>query len=259
MKNVLALALVLACGTAFAHDAVETSVLGYDEKPGATVPLDLHFTGENGEPVSLAEIVKAPTLLSLVYYHCADQCGLLTTNLAQALAAVRAVPGSDYRVVTVSFDDAETTAQAREKKAIAMSILPAGYPADDWRFLTGDARDIRELTDAVGFRFVRRGDDFDHPLGLVVLSPTGKIVRYMRGTDFLAADLRLAMMEASSGRVSAAIGKVLRLCMAYDPRNNRLAFDLIRVGGTVTLALAAGLAAFVAVRSRKRIRREVPK
>ncbi len=257
MKNVLALALVLVCGTAFARDAGEASVLGFDEKPGATVPLDLHFTGENGEPVSLKEIVKAPTLLALVYYHCANECGLLTSNLAEALAAVRAEPGTDYRVVTVSFDDTETPAQAREKKAIAMSILPAGFSAGDWRFLTGDAREIGALTDAVGFHFVRRGDDFDHPLGLVVLSPAGKIVRYVRGTDFLAADLRLAMMEASSGRVSAAIGKALRLCLTYDARSNRLAFDILRVGGTVTLVLAAGLAAFVAARSRKRREREV--
>ncbi len=257
MKNVLAFVLLLVCGIAFAHNADETTVPGFDEKPGAMVPLDLHFTGENGEPVSLGEIVKAPTLLMLVYYHCADACGLLVANLAQTLAAVRAEPGSDYRVVTVSFDDTETPAQAREKKAIAMSILPQGFPSEDWRFLTGDARDVDALADAIGFHSLRRGNDFDHPLGVVVLSPSGRIVRYMRGADFLAADLRLAMMEASSGRVSAAIGKMLRICMAYDPRNNRLAFDILRAGGTVTLALAAGLAAFLAIRSRKRRTKEV--
>src|SRR5512146_2975044 len=102
MKNVLACALVLACGAVFAHDADGPSVPGFDENPGAMVPLALRFTGENGEPVRLGDIVGAPTLLMLVYYHCADQCGLLTTNMASALAEVRAEPGSDYRVVTVS-------------------------------------------------------------------------------------------------------------------------------------------------------------
>jgi protein SCO1/2 len=257
MGNVLALALLLVCGTAFAHDADGSSALGFDERPGALIPLDLRFTGEDGEPVALRSIVTAPTLVALVYYHCANECGLLTANLAETLAAVQAEPGRDYRVVTVSIDDREGPPQAREKKAIAMSILGAGFPAGDWRFLTGDARDIDALTDAVGFHFARRGDDFDHPLGLVVLSPAGKIVRYMRGTDFLATDLRLAMMEASSGRVSAAIGKVLRLCLSYDPSSNRLAFDILRAGATVTLAVAAGLAAFVALRSRKRRTREV--
>jgi protein SCO1/2 len=166
-------------------------------------------------------------------------------------------PGRDYRVVTVSFDETETPEQAREDKAIAMSILGSGFPPEAWRFLTGDSPEIRRLTDAVGFRFQRRGDDFDHPLGLVVLSPAGKVVRYMRGAEFLAADLRLALMEASEGRIGATVGKVLRYCLTYDPRSKRLALDIVKVGGAVTLMTAAALAVFVAAGARRRRQREV--
>ena len=244
MKNVAALLLVLVCALARAHDQ-EPLPLGFDEKPGALVPLDLVFQGEGGEPVRLDDIVDSPTILVLLFYHCHNACALLPTNLAAALAAMTGEPGRGYRVLTVSFDDRETPEQARQKKAIAMSMLPPAFPPDAWRFLTGEAPEIRRLTDSVGFRFERRGDDFDHALGLVVLSPSGKIVRYMRGTEFLPADLKLALMEASDERVGATIGKVLRYCLTWDPRSNRMALDIVKVGGGVTLLMAAGLALFL--------------
>ncbi len=256
MKNVAALLLVLGCVLAQAHDQEPLS-LGFDEKPGSLVPLDLTFRAEGGEPVRLADIVDVPTILMLVFYHCHNACALLPTNLAATLAVMQGEPGRDYRVLTVSFDERETPEEAREKKAIAMSILPPGYPPEAWRFLTGDAPQIRALTDAVGFRFERRGDDFDHPLGLVVISSAGKVVRYMRGSEFLAADVKLALLEASEGRIGATIGKVLRYCLTYDPKSRRLALDIVKVGGAVTLAMMAVLAVFVTAGGRKRREREV--
>jgi len=258
MKNVLALVLVLACGSISAHDGHDEPLsLGFDERPGALIPLDLAFRAEHGERLVLREVVTRPTLFMFVYYDCSNACALLPTNLAMTLGSVSAEPGADYRVLTVSFDERETPEQAREKKVIAMSIVPPGFPQDAWRFLTGDGPQIRALADSVGFRFEPRGDDFDHPLGLVVVSPKGKIVRYIRGTEFLAADLRLALMEASDERVGATIGKILRYCLTYDPRSKRLALDIVKVGGAVTLMLVAALAAFLALAGRRRRSREV--
>ena len=108
------------------------------------------------------------------------------------------------------------------------------------------------MANAVGFRYTRDGDDFDHPLGLVILSPQGKIVRYMTGTDFLPVDLKMSLLEASTGTVGPTIAKVLRLCFSYDPQNKKLVFNTLRVTAIVTLAVAAALVLYLLIAGRRR-------
>jgi protein SCO1 len=259
MIKVLACVLLAAAWPAFSHDGAADDVvqtLGFDEKPGAYIPLDLTLADENGRRVKLADYITAPTVLSFVYFRCANACALLPTNLAQTLSLMSGEPGRDYKVLTVSFDPTDGPVQARDKKKLALSMLPAGFPADDWLFATGDPRDIEALTDAVGFHYAKRGDDFDHPLGLVVVSPRGRIARYLRGMDFLASDLRLATMEASNERFGAAVGKLLRYCLTYDPKSNRMALDIIKVGGAVTLSFAAALVVWLLATGRRRQKKE---
>ncbi|HEY9595495.1 MAG TPA: SCO family protein, partial [Spirochaetia bacterium] len=174
--------------------APRDGAVGIEEKLGEYVPLDARFTDENGGKVSLSQLVTRPTILALVYYRCPNVCDYLLTGLAGVLGAVDASPGSDFDVVTVSIDPEEGTTDAQKARRISLETVGRPFPPAAWRFLTGDEADIAKVADAVGYRYVRRADGFDHPVALVILSPKGKIVRYMNGTDFLPADLKLSLL-----------------------------------------------------------------
>ncbi len=252
-------AMVVLAGAALAPEArAATPVaavfdgVGIDEHLGGYVPLDAAFTGEDGKPVALRDIVTQPTILALVYYRCPNACDYLLTSMADTFRVLPAEPGRDYRVLTISIDERETPAEARTARRIGLESIQKPFPPEAWRFLTGDAVQIHRVADAIGFHFVRNGNDFDHPLGLVILSPQGKIVRYMTGTDFLPIDLKMSLLEASTGTVGPTIAKVLRICFSYDPQSHRFVFRSLQVTATVTLALAAGFVLYLLLSGRKR-------
>jgi protein SCO1/2 len=226
--------------------------VGIEEHLGSTIPLDATFTGEDGKTVVLRDLVRVPTILTLVYYRCPNACDYMLTGMASLLAAVGEGAGKDYQVITISIDESETTADALKAKRIGIESIQEPFPSDAWRFLVGSKAEIRRVSDAIGFHFVRNGEEFDHPLGLVILSAQGKIVRYMTGTDFLPVDLKMSLLEASAGRVGPTIAKVLRVCFSYDPQSHRFVFKTLQVTATITLALAAGFALYLIISGRRK-------
>jgi protein SCO1/2 len=226
--------------------------VGIEEHLGSTVPLDAAFTLEDGSPTTLGALIRSPTILALVYYKCPNACDYLLTGMASVLKLLPATPGKDYQVITMSIDEHESIADAKSAKKIGLESIEAPFPPDAWRFLTGTEKDIRSVADAVGFHYVRNGADFDHPLGLVILSPKGTIVRYITGTDFLPVDLKMSIMEASTGTIGPTIAKVLRFCFSYDPQNRNFVFNTLKVTGIVTVILASGLVLYLVLASRKR-------
>ena len=143
-----------------------------------------------------------------------------------------------------------------EKKKLYFKMIEKPFPEDAWKFLTGDIENIRKLTDSVGFHFKRVGEDFEHPVSLVILAPDGKIVRYMYGADPLPFDLKIALVEASQGRIGPTIAKVVRFCFRYDPKANKLVFNLLKVTGTVTLLFALSFVLFLLFKGRKQNNKE---
>ncbi len=241
---------LLLCVTAYAHieQTQESSVVGLNPKLGQYIPLDLVFNDEGGHPVSLGNLIHKPTILALVYLHCPNVCSLLLQNLAGTLNQLADEPGKAYEVLSVSFDETEKPPLALEKKKLYLKMIEKPFPEDGWRFLTGDKENIRRLTDAVGFHFKRKGEDFEHPVSLIILSPDGKIVRYMYGADVVPFDLKMALIEASHGRIGPAISKVVQFCFSYDPKANKLVLNMLKVTGTVTLLFALSFVAFLLLR-----------
>jgi len=230
----------------------DLSGIGIGEKLGRLVPLDLTFQDENGSAVRLRQLIHAPVILTPVYLHCPNVCSLLLQNLADTLDKLPGEPGRDYVALAVSFDETEKPDLARQKKQMYLKMIRKPFPEDAWRFLTGDRENIHKLTDAIGFHFKRVGEDFEHPVSLIILAPDGKIVRYMYGADPLPFDLKLALVEASEGRIGPTIAKVVRFCFSYDPKANKLVFNMLRVTGTVTLLFALSFALFLIFKGRKR-------
>jgi protein SCO1/2 len=130
-------------------------------------------------------------------------------------------------------------------------MIQKPFPGDAWRFLTGDKENIQKLTEAVGFHFKRVGEDFEHPVSLIILSPEGKIIRYMYGADFLPFDLKMALIEASQGRIGPAISKVVRFCFSYDPKGQKLVFNTLKVTGIVTILFALSFILFLLFKGKR--------
>jgi len=226
--------------------------IGIDEKLGSQVPLDLTFATETGDSVKLGDLVKSPTILSFLYYGCSDACGTLLMGVATVLRSFADKPASAPNVIFISVSDRETPAIAMKTHAICFESIQRPYPADRWHFLTGSAQNIKKITDAVGFRFVKKGDDYDHPLGLIILSPRGRVMRYINGTDFLPMDISLSLMEAAKGTVQPSIARVLRFCFSYDPKSRAFVFNILRVSATVIFSLLGIFIAYLIFSTRKK-------
>lgn len=221
------------------------SDIGIDQKLGDLISLDLSFYDEKGYPVRLRELIHSPTILAPVYYGCPNVCSFLLTNLAGTLNKMPSEPGKEYNVLALSFDEREKPDLASEKKKMYLKMIEKPFPEGAWRFLTGDQENIRGLMDSIGFHFRREGNDFLHPVSIIILSSEGKIVRYLYGTDFLPFDLKMALLEASEGRVGPTISKVLHFCFSYDPQGRKYVFNTLKVTGTVTLFFAVSFIVFL--------------
>lgn len=236
-------------GPVLASDAAAKA--GLTERLGEKIPLDLTFRDESGKPVRLGDLVTVPTIILPVYYSCTNECNFLQGGLASALPGVKRTPGTEYRVISLSFDETETPALASKYKRMYLASMNTPFPEDGWRFLTGDARNIRRLTDAAGYHFQRGKRDFIHPVASFVIARDGTIVRYLYGTTFLPKDLTLALLEARDGKVGVTIRKVVGYCFTFDPKEKTYVFNLLRVSATVVITGAAAFLAFLLLTGRR--------
>jgi protein SCO1/2 len=233
--------------------------VGFDQRMGERVPLDLAFRDATGRTVRLGDLFDGrPVVLSLVYFDCPMLCPLTLAGLASSLKPLEPSVGDEFQVVTVSFAPGETAAMAAEAKRRALALYGRDGAERGWHFLTGDAVAIRRLTDAVGFRFTydeERGE-YAHAAGIVLLTPEGRVGRYFFGTEYPARDLRLGLVEATDGTIGSAIDQVLLFCFHYDPaigRYSAAAWNLVRAAGAATVL---ALAAFLVVMLRRERRRD---
>jgi len=220
--------------------------VGFDQRLGAQVPLDLPFRDEAGRDVHLGDYFTGkPVILVLAYYRCPRLCTLVLNGVMESLQELAFKAGDEFQVVAVSFDARETPEIAAAKKAAYLERY--GRPGSEagWHFLTGDQPAIDRLTEAVGFRYHydAQQDQFAHASGVVVLTPGGKISRYFYGIRYEPRDLRLALVEASQNKIGSVVDQLLLLCYHYDPARGRYAatvVNLVRLGGVLTVLALGG-------------------
>ncbi len=221
--------------------------IGFDQKIGDSVPLDLAFRDEAGKTVHLRDYLgRRPVVLSLVYFDCPMLCGMTTDGLVRSLRALRLSVGTDFDVLSVSFDPRETPEMASAKKGPVMRQYGRQGGAEGWHFLTGDKASVDALTRSVGFRYVWDAEQkqFAHATGILLLTPQGRIARYFFGIEYPAKDLRLGLIEASEERLGNVVDQLLLLCYHYDPKVGRYTAtvqNLVRGGAALTLAAVVGL------------------
>jgi protein SCO1/2 len=246
-------ALLLALVTPARGDTARPPILrdvDFAQQIGTQLPLDTPLRDEQGRAVTLRDFFAAgqPVVLVPAYYRCPQLCGLVQNGLASALRGLPLDVGRDFQVVTFSFDPSEPSELAARKKAAMLDAYRRRGADAGFHFLTGDAEGVRRLTDAIGFRYayddVRR--EFAHASGLVVATPGGVVSHYLYGVEFAPRDLKLALVEASAGKLGSAVDRLMLFCFMYDPatgRYSRLALGAVRAGGAATvLLLVAGIA-----------------
>ena len=184
--------------------------IGIEEHLDQYVPEDIHIINQDGDTVTIGSIINKPTILSLVYYRCPGICSPLMNGIAEVIQKSDMKIGEDYQVFTISFDTRETTELAKRKRINYLSQITKPEAENGWYFFTGDSINIARLTDAVGFRYKQSGNDFTHAASLMVLSPEGKITRYLNGIQFLPFEFKMAIVEASKGQSGPTINKILQ-------------------------------------------------
>jgi len=241
MKRIaLSLALFISVITVNAQQSINQDIVevGWIEHLGDTIPLDLVFNSEVNKQVTLRELIDKPTVLSFVYFNCPGVCNPLQEGIARVAEKVDMELGKDYQILTISFDVTDTPEAAQKKKKNFIDNI-VKEKADHWMYLTGDQENIDAITEAVGFKYMETGLDFSHPSGVILVSPDGMITRYLYGLDFLAFDLKMAIIEAQKGLPKPTINKVLQYCFNYDPQGQSYTLSITRVAGTIIMFIAA--------------------
>lgn len=249
---VMTLVLLTAASTAWAQPSEPPPEVGIAEKLGQNLPMDAEIYNESGNLVPLSSIITRPTIMTFVYYECPGICSPLLTELTRIVQKSDLELGKDYQIVTLSFDHRESPALAASKRQNYLSAIAKPVNPDGWHFYTGDSATIRRITDAAGFYFKRDGNDWVHPACLVVLSPTGKVTRYIYGIQYLPFDIKMAVIEASNGKTGPTIAKVLSFCYSYDPEAKSYALNVTRIGIVGTLVLVGLFAFFFIFRAGKK-------
>lgn len=234
--------------------------IGVDEKPGAAISRDLQFIDQHGKTVTLGSYLTGePVILTLNYYSCPMLCPLTFRNLIQTIEKMQGLSlERDFRIVTVSVDPDETLERARQKVAETRGMLGSIDPGERWSFLMGKAPEIEQLAGTVGYRYLRLGkNNFAHPSVLIVLTPDGRVARYLYGLELQPRDLKLALIEASDGRIggSAVMNRVLLYCFHYDPAGRKYALaavNIMKIAGVAVLLFLGVL--FISLRRQEKRR-----
>jgi protein SCO1/2 len=267
--SALALALILSAAPAVVPrdrtDPVPPVLreVGVTEHPDAKLPLDLPFTDEAGRPVRLSDFLapRRPLILTLNYYRCPMLCTLELNGLTEGLRGLDWSIGREFDVVTVSIDPKETPALARAKKQSYLEGYRRAGAESGWHFLTGSAASIENLSQTLGFAatYDPETDQYAHPAVIFMVTPEGRVSRYLYGVRFEPKTLTLGLTEAAEGRIGSAWDRFVLYCYHYDSRQGRYALaamKLMRAGGVATVLIFGAVLSGLWLRERRRTRAE---
>jgi protein SCO1/2 len=228
-----------------------------EQKLNSQLPLNAIFRDETGREVKLGEYFgKRPVVLALVYYECPMLCTQILNGMVRSAKVMSLEPGKDYDVLAISFDARETPKMAAAKKAVYVKEYGRPETAEGWHFLTGGLDSIKQVTDAVGFRF--KWDvynaQFAHASAIYVLTPQGKLSKYFYGIEYSPKDMRLGLVEASQNKIGNAVDQILLFCYHFDPTTGKYtgaALSILRVAGAATVLTLGGFVFIMLRRENK--------
>ncbi|GAC1352583.1 MAG: SCO family protein [Polyangiales bacterium] len=232
--------------------------VGIEEHLGASLPLDLAFRDHTGANVRLSQYFdrRRPVLINLMYHRCTMLCSVVLDALTDTLRKVEWTVGVEFDVISISIDPHDSPDIAARKRRQILAKYERPDADHGWHFLTADETEIARVADALGFRF--RWDpeqkQYAHPAAIFLVTPEGKVARYLYGVEFAPRDVRFGLLEASEGRSVSTVERILLFCYHYDATGHRytlLVNRVIRFGAVVLLLLVGGLLAVLWKRERR--------
>jgi protein SCO1/2 len=219
-----------AASSDMTHEGRHEGNVGVDERLGEFIDLELTFQDQDGRVLRLGDFIKKPTVILPVFFYCPQACSMMLASLASAINDVPLTPGADYQILALSFDAEETPALAKKAQKNYWPLIQKKFPEDQWLFLTGKQGQIDALLQRLGYRLKKTGPHaFIHPNVLIVISPKGKIIRYLYGIYFLPFDIGMALTEALKGTPQLSIRRVLTYCFDYDSEKRTYVFNAFRI------------------------------
>lgn len=234
--------------------------VGIDQNLNAQVPLDARFKDSSGKEVRLGEYFgkEKPVVLALVYYECPMLCSEVLNGLTGSLKGISFDAGKEFDVVAISFDTRENQKPdlARNKKESYVERYNRPDTKDGWHFLTGEQSEIDKVTKAVGFNYTfdEATNQFAHAGGIMVLTPEGKVSRYLYGIDYSPKDLKFSIMESSENRIGNPAEQLYLYCFHYDPSSGKYGFAILNFMRLMAVATLLGIGTMLFVfwrRSKK--------
>ena len=225
--------------------------VGIYEHLNDTIPDGIFLYDLDSNRVNVKDLIDKPTIFSFVFYNCPGLCPALLSGLTTAIEKADMELGKDYNVITISFDPDDRPSLGIKKKANYVASIKKPIDASKWYWLTGDSINIHKITDALGFKYKRGIRGFLHPAAIMVVSPKGKITRYLNGTFYLPFDVKMAVVEANDGKARPTITRVLRYCFSYDPKGKKYVFNITKITGTVILSGAFLLLLVLSIKGKK--------
>ena len=248
--------LLLASPAAAAVDPATFQNLAFRQHPGAQLPLDAEIVDSAGRPATLSSALGGkPAVVILEYLRCRNLCSLVLRGAVRAMATAGLVPGRDVNLVAISIDPREKPQDAAAAQAMYARVFPDPAAASAGvRFYTGSPAQVRRVAAAIGFpyRYDRASNQFLHPAGLVVTTPTGRISRYMLGLSPRPALLKRAVSEAARDRVEPPAHPLLCLCFGYDPDEGSVAALTWQLVRWASMGLVLACALFIGLLSLRR-------
>ncbi|MDA1259007.1 MAG: SCO family protein [Planctomycetota bacterium] len=223
------------------------------EKLEAQVPADLVFRDPTGAPVRFGELFdgKRPVVLSFNYENCPQLCAVQLGGFVDGLnLETEWTVGEQFRIVTVGLDPTEDDAHAALFRERVLGQYRAGDTAAasaGWSFLRGDERSVRALADAVGYsyKYDEEREEYAHYAAMVLISPQGKVARYLYGINFEPQVLRLSLAETAAGEFVSTMDRILLSCYVFDPNSNSYTLRAWTVIRIVLSGLALSTIAFL--------------
>lgn len=226
--------------------------IGIYEHLDETIPSDIILIDQDSVLVNLKSLIDKPTVLSFVYFNCPGLCSPLLDGLAEVIDRSELELGRDFQVITISFNPTDGPTLGKKKKTNYVQQIHKPVDTRHWMWFTADSANIAKATATMGFRFLKEGKEYAHAAAIMVISPKGKITRYLHGTYFLPFDLKMAVTEAREERSGPTISKVLKFCFSYDAKGKKYVFNITKVTGTVVLSSAIILFLVLALKPRRK-------
>ncbi|WP_138430490.1 SCO family protein [Fodinibius saliphilus] len=230
--------------------------VGVTEQLGEQIPLNLKFATADGDSVTLGDLFTEdkPVLLNPVYYECPQLCSMVKEAIYKGIEDLKWSPGSEYNIVTFSFDPSEGPDVAAKNKQRFLKKLDREGAADGWHFLTGNKKNIKQLTDAIGFDVQKlENGQYAHGAAITFLSPNGVVTRYLYGLKYDEFNMRNALYEAADGNIGSTAEQVLLYCYQYDADANTyvpVAWRIMKIGGFATMFILGIFLSFMWLRHR---------